>query len=507
MSIFKKKVNKEPDKFVEKVAEKYGVSYEKAKDRMDYAVKKYGVDYETFMSKDMFVLNERRWKSVASKARKKKEEQAEALKKAGITPKLAAEIIEKVNEKTFYEFDITQFIQYNLAFMDFEEACDLASKLKRRKSLIMTIRKELAKGVVSESASAIFANGSDAAASGAFQKQVEELYELAAETMPKEKHDDLAKKASSEEEIVDMFITNKVFRTTAMEFKLYRFKDVPFIGRWPFLANNIKNETLRSLPQGEDGDKFRALCDMVDNKIASYEAFKEYYKRDCIEINSKSDYPKFVEFCDKHSKFIKKPLTSSQGKDIEVFEVTDDLKALFERVRTHKKIILEELVVQNDIIAAFNKDCINTFRIITFNDGEVVEPKWGFFRTGRAGSVVDNAGAGGVFAVIDCKSGTLCTDGADEAGNTYEAHPETGVKYKGFELPDWEELRETCIELSSRFPEAAIIGWDFAYNDKGQWVIIEANCMPEFVFQGPTQKGVKDEFMALIEKRKANIYG
>lgn len=526
MSIFKRKVSEEQDRFIKKVAKKYGEPYEKVRERMDYAHKKYGVPYETFAAKDMYVLNERRWKTLAFKQKQKKEKQLEDLKKAGISPNVAAELIEDVKEKTFYEFSIDQIILHNIVFMNREEAYELARKFKRRRALISSIRKDLAKGVVSEESSGIFAMGTDAAASGAFAKDVEELYELCDETMPKQRREELAEKADDEKMLLDMDVSTKVFRTSAMEYRLYRFKGMPFANRWEFLPNALKNETLRSLPKDEDGDKFRALCDMVDNKIACYEMFKEHYMRDCIEINSKSDYSKFVEFCRKHSKFIKKPLTSSQGKDIEVFEVgacaaggsasrtsgvssasSADLKALFERVRTHKKVILEELVVQNEVTARFNKDSINTFRIITFNDGESVKAKWGFFRTGRAGSVVDNAGAGGVFSVIDCKTGTLCTDGADEAGNSYPVHPETGERYKGFELPKWEELEETCVELSSKFPEAAIIGWDFAYTDKEKWVIIEANCMPEFVFQGPTGVGVREEFMQLIEKRRANIYG
>lgn len=517
MSIFgRKKATEQEDKYIKKVAKKYDASYEKVKEMMDYAQKKYGVSPELFASKNMFVLNERRWRSIAYRARLQREEELAQLKAAGISESTAANLIERIKEKTFYSFSIEQLIQYGLVFMDFEEACGLAEKLKRRRAVVNIIRKDLKNGVVSEKSSGIFANGVDAAASGAFSRNVEELFSLIPETMTKKRHDELAKKAKDEagnvdeNMVIDMDASYRIFGTSSMEYMLYRFKNIPFADRYAFLTNKLKNETLRALPKDEAGDRFREICDMVDNKIASYEKYKEYYKRECLAITSKLDYPKFVEFCKKHDRFIKKPLTSSQGKNIEVFDVSAagaDFKKLFERVRTEKSTILEELVVQNEVTAKFNPDSLNTFRIITVNDGESVKAKWGFFRTGRAGSVVDNAGAGGVFSVIDCKTGTLCTDGADEAGNSYPVHPETAEKYLGFEIPKWEELEDTCVKLSEGLPEAAIVGWDFAYNDKEEWVLIEANLMPEFVFQGPTGVGVREEFMQLIEKRRENIYG
>ena len=74
-------------------------------------------------------------------------------------------------------------------------------------------------------------------------------------------------------------------------------------------------------------------------------------------------------------------------------------------------------------MSQWNSSSVNTVRIPTFLTSKgfsVAEP---FLRTGRAGEIVDNAGAGGIFAVINPSDGCIITDGVDEAGHTYVHHP------------------------------------------------------------------------------------
>lgn len=54
-----------------------------------------------------------------------------------------------------------------------------------------------------------------------------------------------------------------------------------------------------------------------------------------------------------------------------------------------------------------------------------------YLKVGRAGSVVDNGGAGGIIINIDKETGELVTDGVREDNTVYARHPDSGMPFKG----------------------------------------------------------------------------
>ncbi|HLP02509.1 MAG TPA: sugar-transfer associated ATP-grasp domain-containing protein, partial [Opitutaceae bacterium] len=121
-----------------------------------------------------------------------------------------------------------------------------------------------------------------------------------------------------------------------------------------------------------------------------------------------------------------------------------------------------------------------------------------FLRTGVGGAVVDNGGAGGILAAIDPATGILSTDGRDEDGVYYPRHPDTGIVYRGFQIPRWAEVAELAGRLCRIVPGERYTGWDFALTPDG-WVLVEANHRGQFVgFQMLTRQGCRHEFEALL---------
>jgi len=119
-------------------------------------------------------------------------------------------------------------------------------------------------------------------------------------------------------------------------------------------------------------------------------------------------------------------------------------------------------------------------------------------RFGRNGSIVDNAGAGGIFAGIDTKTGVINTDGYDRLYDVYKTHPDSGTAFRGLQLPEWESMLSIVKEASSRLPNIHYVGWDMAYSKNG-WLIIEGNGMsqiiaPQFIYQ----KGIKKEILGYM---------
>lgn len=241
----------------------------------------------------------------------------------------------------------------------------------------------------------------------------------------------------------------------------------------------------------------------LGSKADTHRLLKKYYKRDAVVLLNKNDLPKFLDFVKVHPVFVKKVIGMALGKSVELIDsapYADDLAGLFNKLIAQGRLILEEKIEQNTVMGSFNPSSVNTVRCVTLNtkDGIEVFPQ-PFFRCGRAGYFVDNAGSGGIFVAINRETGVFSSDGYDELGNIYEAHPDSGIVFKGFAVPEWETMKNLCLEMAATVPQLKYRSWDMAYTDKG-WVIIEGNGAGQMIQQCPTGRGMKKELEAYMQK-------
>ncbi len=124
-----------------------------------------------------------------------------------------------------------------------------------------------------------------------------------------------------------------------------------------------------------------------------------------------------------------------------------------------------------------NPFCLNTIRLITLltRDGEV-EFLAAMLRTSSDGTAVDNFSLGGIVVGVDIETGKLKERGFQKTTHAVELrrHPLTGVVFKGFEVPYWNEVKETAAKAQKVFSELKTIGWDLAVSPSGP-VMIEGN--------------------------------
>ena len=151
-------------------------------------------------------------------------------------------------------------------------------------------------------------------------------------------------------------------------------------------------------------------------------------------------------------------------------------------------------------MAQWNKSSVNTVRIPSFITAEgrheILVP---IFRAGSTGKIVDNTSSGGYYASIDPETGILTSGGVDKEGIYVERHPGSGMKFEGWQVPDWQELKSVCERLHRSLPpHHRYIALDFALSNKG-WVVIEAN-WGQLYGQGPAKKGIRKEFMLYTKK-------
>lgn len=215
------------------------------------------------------------------------------------------------------------------------------------------------------------------------------------------------------------------------------------------------------------------------NKTEFNKKFKDYIKRDFIEVNTSSK-ESVLKFINEHPTFMAKPVEGTCGKGIEKINIKDfkDENSIYEYLtKENSNYELEELIIQCDEVNKIYAGSINTVRIVTIlDDDNVPHVICAYFRIGN-GKYVDNFNSGGMVAPVDESTGVVIDKAIDKKKNLYELHPATNYKIKGFEFPDWEKALELVKEASHEVPEMRYIGWDVCFSKNGP-VLVEGNEYP-----------------------------
>jgi hypothetical protein len=241
----------------------------------------------------------------------------------------------------------------------------------------------------------------------------------------------------------------------------------------------------------------------LSDKWAFYNMAKPYFKRDVCKVDGEADFQEIENFCKKHNRFIAKPRFKANGIGVHIVDLENYKNGVAELFDHYKRLddgkwLFEEIIIQDPAMAAWHESSVNTIRvpsIRTSNGCKVLLP---LFRTGKNGNVVDNChNDGGLMAVPDADTGVLITDGYDVFTNVVEKHPNSGLRYKGWRVPRWDELMRVSSELHESLPKYhQYVGFDFALTPEG-WVVIEGN-WGNFPHQVCVHHGIKKEFEALM---------
>lgn len=212
-------------------------------------------------------------------------------------------------------------------------------------------------------------------------------------------------------------------------------------------------------------------------KTEEYKVFSKYIKRDWIEVNQDTQKEEVLAFIRKYKCVIAKPINGEQGKG--VMKMTDaDTDAIDELLMQKAKtvFVMEECLTNCEEIARINPTSLNTIRATTFigSDGKVHIFSI-ILRVGAPGSHVDNWGAGGVGYNFDVETGICNCLGLDKKNRPYIMHPGSNVKMLGFELPNYEQLKQYVYDLAKIEPKARYTGWDIAITPNG-YDLVEMNC-------------------------------
>ena len=123
-----------------------------------------------------------------------------------------------------------------------------------------------------------------------------------------------------------------------------------------------------------------------------------------------------------------------------------------------------------------------------------------------AGTMTEEAEDTAEDTSVGTDTGIIEYKAIDKAGNVFEEHPETGTKFIGFKIPQFEEAKKMCMEASKVIPEVGYVGWDCGISNKGP-CLIEGNDYPGHdIYNLPIHRtngiGVYPDFLKRMERKK-----
>ncbi len=251
----------------------------------------------------------------------------------------------------------------------------------------------------------------------------------------------------------------------------------------------------------------------LDNKFEAYTLLKPYYRRDAMLLAGESDYPEFCDFAAKHKSIFVKPVNLELAEGVHRLEIDDgtDLHETFRSLLAEARaitsfeirrpilhqLILEEFIVPSKAISQFNPSEMSLLRVTTVAVHGKIHFFYPCFRMMCGDGKTQCGEVYSMDALIDAETGVVTTVGMSGIAGEELYHPVSGVKIKGFVMPEWEALKTMLTDAAGQFPTLRYIGWDVVHTDHG-WVIIEGNTNGEFFFQLCAGHGVKNEFEQLI---------
>lgn len=169
---------------------------------------------------------------------------------------------------------------------------------------------------------------------------------------------------------------------------------------------------------------------------------------------------------------IKKAVDTYGGKSVLLLKSYDKSLLTKEFADYSDNYVVQRVLSQSKQISRFNESSLNTFRILTLSLNGEISVLAHFLRCGSKGSFVDNASSGGMF--VGLASNGQLTFGTNYSKLCIDKSP-SGILWKESRISGLDKILNLAIQMHSRIPQCAFVGWDFALDYEEEPVFIEAN--------------------------------
>lgn len=248
----------------------------------------------------------------------------------------------------------------------------------------------------------------------------------------------------------------------------------------------------------------KEFVDTVFNKEKTNKQFSEVIKRKWC-VNHEVSLKEFESLFSGEQKVVYKPAVGNRGIGVETFEINKNIYETFDRISALPRGVVEQFITQHPKMSQLTPNSVNSLRIVTISanggpvcgDNDVIV--YIAVRIGNGVANVDNFHRGGMAAGVDLDSGIVVTKAADYEGNAYDVHPVSKAKFKGFEIPMFDEAKELVVNTCRRNRISGYLGWDIALTKNGV-ELIEINTMPGVVLLTAPYRQENQGMKSMMEK-------
>lgn len=254
----------------------------------------------------------------------------------------------------------------------------------------------------------------------------------------------------------------------------------------------------------------RSATDVLNDKEEFDSVYRDYVNRK-FWVNAGTNFDEFLAFADGLDTAFCKPVKSGGGLGTFKVDLTGSkrkLKKVYEDLMKKNRVLVEEAVVQHHEVSEFYPEAVNTVRVVVLQDENGKHIITTGIRFGDHG-ITDNFSADGMVCDIDIETGELITDAVNKAGEVFQSHPSSGKTFKGFRVPNWDQLLNAALDAMDVLDGVNYVGWDFAVREDDV-CIIEGNSMPDLVLvqapYAPSKVGKRYLFDPYLDAKKPKAH-
>ncbi len=267
--------------------------------------------------------------------------------------------------------------------------------------------------------------------------------------------------------IIDMAWCSLVYQAGYLDYQEFEFWSLAAKERRTWITSGNANSIVVKYNQRDYREQFW-------DKPKFNARFREWLGREWLDVRE-TTAADLEGFAKRNRVIMAKRIDGMSGAGIEKHRAEDiaDFEAFREELLANKQYLVETFLTQHPVMASLSPTSVNSLRMITFFDGTDVHIMEAVLRMGN-GADVDNYGRGGMYTVIDEKTGIAHYGAFDKYANTFTSHPISGTPIVGFQVPLYDKVLETLDTVSRIVPQIPYVGWDVAIGEHGP-VIIEGN--------------------------------
>lgn len=213
-------------------------------------------------------------------------------------------------------------------------------------------------------------------------------------------------------------------------------------------------------------------------------------------LKSRDNWISFLEN-DIPDEFVMKPARGTYAQEVHFFEKSEsgfrdekgnilsaeEVYSIMQNHPSFDRYVLQQRVKSHpEMQRLSNTKSIQSLRMVTLLDNNG-DPKlfYTLVKIIASGNILDafaSGATGNFIANVEIDKGTLhpavTVDPKGRGTFPVQKHPQTGVVFKGFQIPMWKESVETCLHAAAKLAPIRSIGWDVAVTPEGP-VVLEAN--------------------------------